>query len=91
VLTEQLAADTQRVTFEVPASWWQHWRATRRRRWRWQQRRLLKHPIQYATVDRTVTVTRSRMYPEADVARPPLGGPVYFDEVSFGGPGRWEP
>jgi hypothetical protein len=84
VLADHLVSDTYetrvRVPFEVPASWWQHFKRdhlpTIAKRW----------PVKTRTIatwrDVTVTFDRYATYPEATIALPELGRHRYVEMVS---------
>ncbi len=85
---------TEPVEWHMPATWWQHWKATTGTRWRlgrWWNRR---HPPRMLTVSRDVTtriVWDERVgYPHADLPLPALGDPVLYVQPS-GLPYRPEP
>jgi hypothetical protein len=62
VTAHRLARETQTVTFEVPASWWQHWKQDAAPEWlrrRW--------PVRTRRLSRTVRFETFRAYPDAQV------------------------
>lgn len=77
VLAERLppetVSDSRDVTFDVPASWWQHWKQSHAAAWyaRWLvKRRPVKHHRVVKRVALTVDLERYRTYPEARVSLP---------------------
>lgn len=82
---QKLAKDSYTESYEVPASWWEHWKQDHAPEWlkaRW--------PVQYLRKKLTIRVERSLLYPEAKFALPhdKVGYPVIFETVSRPG-GGW--
>lgn len=80
-------------TFDVPASWWQHFKLAYRDRW-WMRRLVRRHPIRRETHRRVVTfhvdLRRYRTYPAAPFYEPRLGAEVQvtrlFTDTGTAGP-----
>jgi hypothetical protein len=73
------------VVFEVPASWWQHLKATVRG-WRWCRRVTGRWQVAVRVVERRVELSvelqRWWTFPKATVQVPELGRPVRVSELS---------
>lgn len=71
---------TETVAVEVPATWWQAFKAEHGRRW-WLRRHVRRHPVRHRTIERVVTLTvdlrRWQTYPRASfIADPRFGDAV---------------
>jgi hypothetical protein len=82
VLAERLARETQQVAFDVPASWWQHWKrdcapAWLRRRW----------PVRTTRLSRTMKFETFRAYPDAQVPHAEVLRDGYIWELVIEDPG----
>ena len=82
VLTERIAPEKHVVSFEVPKTWWQHFKHDHRDRFgfRW----LIKRwPIVYDHWRKTVEFDAKKLYPNADIPRQvtPLGRPIMFETI----------
>lgn len=86
------------VTFDVPASWWQHFKHDHRSRW-WLRRLVAARPVRRVTHKRTATFSvdlrRYRTYPAAPFYEPRLGVEVQvtrlFTETGTAGPSALPP
>lgn len=82
VWTEKLAEESQEVTHEVPATWFQHLKQDHAPAWV-----LRRWPVRMSAITTVVRFTRSAAYPGADIKIPsPLGAPVLWEDVHYDGP-----
>jgi hypothetical protein len=69
VLRDHIVNEIQTVTLEVPATWWQHFKADHRDRFGF--RRFIKRfPIRRETWTKNITFDRYYDYPDASIALP---------------------
>lgn len=91
VLAERLPTETDRqaipLSYDVPATWWQHWKADHPRA----AKRLRLKPVRMETHTRTVhtavDISRYWTYPEAKRLHTDFGGPYRAMVVQ---PFRWD-
>lgn len=90
VLTDHLppeqVTESTSVTFQAPASWWQHFKAQHGSA-RWLSWLVRRRPVRYETEQKTVTVVvdlnRFRVFPQADVPYPAeFGDQVFWSDVA---------
>lgn len=83
VLTERVVNESQGIGYEVPASWWQHFKDTYRNTW-WLRRLVKRRPVVWSSYTKTVTFNAKRLYPNADVPKQitPLGRPIIYETVT---------
>ena len=69
VMRDHIVNETQTVTLETPATWWQHFKSDHRDRFgfRWL---IKKFPIRWETWTKTVTFDRYYDYPDAAISLP---------------------
>jgi hypothetical protein len=84
VLTEKVVGQVHTLSVEVPATWWQHLKASRMRPWI-----LRRWPVRYHRIERDVRFDKRLMYPAASQSLPSLGGPIVFESLKNSGPRRW--
>lgn len=84
VLTDKLADDvyTNTKRYSTPKTWWDMFKMTYEFTW-WLGWLVEKFPVKYEYHDFSVGVEVERYahYPEADIALPNLGRPVFYEEV----------
>jgi hypothetical protein len=80
VLRDHIVDETQTVTLETPATWWQHFKADHRDRlgFRWLIKRF---PIRWETWTKYVTFERYYDYPDAAISLPEEFGQFIVSET----------